>query len=88
MEFGWVTKKSRLPLVLVFAGVLLVGGCQTTEGEDGPAIQLFSADQYNIFWDQGDHLAELVEQKNSMTRRNSTRRKRNSFRRKTTKRNT
>ena len=62
MEFEWVTRKSGFPLVLVFSGVPFLGGCQTTESEDGPVIQLFSADQYNIFWDQGDHLAELVEQ--------------------------
>ena len=48
---------------MVVLSVALLGGCETTEGEGGSNIQLFGGSQYNIFWDQGDHLKQLVEAK-------------------------
>lgn len=55
------------PLLLVLA--LSLQGCKTTDGGDlnlsdmslTKGLKAISGGEYGIFWDQGDHLAELVD---------------------------
>lgn len=62
-----VSKSLRSFAALALAGSLALAACQTTEGEGGTEITLFSGDgnsanaSYSIFWDQGDHIVELTE---------------------------
>ena len=42
--------------------VLALSACQTDGGKKGP-LKTSADPEYNIFWDQGDHLKELVEAK-------------------------
>lgn len=50
---------SRIVPVVAFAGLLGLSACKTTEDANGNVVSS-SDGQYNLFWDQGDHLKELV----------------------------
>lgn len=45
-------------LAVINLAVVGINGCQTTD--EGPSLNIFSGGDYNLFWDQGDHLKELV----------------------------
>ncbi|MDA1326083.1 MAG: hypothetical protein O3C34_15205 [Proteobacteria bacterium] len=52
------------PLIFIIATGFSLVACQTTTGNDGATPTTTSSEvDYNLFWDQGDHLKDLVAAK-------------------------